>query len=291
MKKTILFSLLIIGMITKVNAQFNQEEINKKACECVSTIEPYDIASQIDKCIIKSTLSVAFDDGKVDESKLPKVIDAALKGRSQTLTYIRLNCREKIDSILQEKEKHFYKLSDDKEASELYKKAASLNLKGKHQESVEFLEKAIEKDSTFVIAYDDLAVSYRRTGNKDKAIELYKKSLEIYPEGSAALRNIAIVYQLDRDYEKAFSYYEKIKTLYPADPEGYYGAGGVLLAKGELEEALKNYSMAYKLYEIMGQKNFVSEVKNILQLIKQKFEEQGRGKEFEDTLKQFKVTL
>ena len=114
--------------------------------------------------------------------------------------------------------------------------------------AIENFQLAIKDDSHFVLALDDMAVSYRQLNDYDNAIKYYKKSLEIYPEGNFALMNIGVVYTLKSDFKTAISYYEKLIQYHPDNAEGYFGAGKNYILLNEDEKALDNLFIAHVIY-------------------------------------------
>ena len=119
---------------------------------------------------------------------------------------------------------------------------------GDYKNAILKFKKAIEIDSKFAFAWDNLGVSYRQANQYDKAIKAYKKSLEINPKGRLPLINIAVTYNLNKDYASAIKYYNKFIALYNDDPEGYYGLGLILYTNNKPEEGLDNLIHAYTIY-------------------------------------------
>jgi len=111
-----------------------------------------------------------------------------------------------------------------------------------------YFQKAIEQDSLYVDAYDNLGVCYRRSGDLNTAIECYEKSLDIFPEGIIAHQNLAIIYYMLDVNEKAINEYRAIIKLQPNNPEGYYGLCNIYMNQGRLSLALSNGLKAEELY-------------------------------------------
>lgn len=109
--------------------------------------------------------------------------------------------------------------------------------------------KAIKKDKSYVEAYDNLGLVYRRLEEYDKAIEYYKSSIELYPAGRVAHQNLAAVYGIQRDYDSAIKEYEAILEIAPDDPEGYFGMANTYMLLSAFDEALINANKALELYE------------------------------------------
>jgi tetratricopeptide (TPR) repeat protein len=114
--------------------------------------------------------------------------------------------------------------------------------------AIESFQLALKEDPNFVLALDDMAVSYRQLNDYDNAIKYYKKSLEIYPEGNFALMNIGVAYTFKSDYKTAISYYEKLIQYHPDNAEGYFGAGKNYFMLKDDEKALDNLFLAHIIY-------------------------------------------
>jgi tetratricopeptide (TPR) repeat protein len=70
------------------------------------------------------------------------------------------------------------------------KKFAALDFKA----AISDLEKAIELDPNFDLAYNALAESYNKLGDLDKAIEIAKKYVEISPKDPVAHTALSRLY-------------------------------------------------------------------------------------------------
>ncbi len=141
------------------------------------------------------------------------------------------------------------------EAFNYYSEGRRLHLLGNHEESISIMQKAIEIDPEFAMAYRSIAVSYnnmKRPEEKrnnlerayelsgrvsereryliqaeyfradestwDKSREAYESLLELYPDDRIANLNFGILYASLERYDEALELYEANSRI---DPEGY----------------------------------------------------------------------
>jgi len=115
--------------------------------------------------------------------------------------------------------------------------------------AIDHLIKAINYDTSFVQAYDNLGKAYRMLGEIDLAIKVYKISIKIFPGGASAIQNLAVAYTEKKEWGNSISEYKKLIKLDTDSPEGYYGIAGVYKRTKQYDLALKNALIALKLYE------------------------------------------
>ena len=115
--------------------------------------------------------------------------------------------------------------------------------------AVDYFIMAINYDSKFVQAYDNLGKAYRMLKKYDLAIKSYELSLKVFPKGTSAHQNLAIVYSELGNYSKAIDEYNIVIKMLPSDPEGYYGLANTYLGISEFNKALPIALKALKLYE------------------------------------------
>ena len=108
---------------------------------------------------------------------------------------------------------------------------------------------AIDADSNFVDAYNDLGVCYTRISKPDSAVYYYRVSLRKYPKGSVATLDLAIVAYRQNNYEKAIDYYKLYINLKREDPEGYYGLLRSYIGLKMFDQAIENGKIAEKYYK------------------------------------------
>ena len=116
-------------------------------------------------------------------------------------------------------------------------------------QAIDYFIKAINYDSKFVQAYDNLGKAYRMLEKYDLAIKSYNISLKIFPSGSIAHQNLAVVYTEQNMWIKAIEEYKILVILRPQNPEGYYGLANVYKKNSKLNLALSNALKALELYK------------------------------------------
>lgn len=243
-------NILIISLISLVicRAQNISERVTFIACDCLDSIETYQqLEDSINSCISKAMVDV-MNECKSDEKKEFSTVEGMTGIANNVNEMLPSYCYNVRRLMIKEKEKNYYKLSDDPSANEYYAKGNELMNAGDYENSIKEFKKAIAIDKNFIYAYDHLAISYRRNEEYKKAIKYYQNSLDIYPEGSVAILNIAVAYSFIKDYNNSLKYYNSLKFLYQDDPEGYFGAAKILFIKSEYEDALENIFKAYHMY-------------------------------------------
>jgi tetratricopeptide (TPR) repeat protein len=76
--------------------------------------------------------------------------------------------------------------------------------------------KALEIDSNYVDAWNNLGVSYFYYGNMDSAVISLKKALDKNPDYPPAHNNVAYILDAMGEYDQAIAHYQKAITLRPA---------------------------------------------------------------------------
>ena len=104
-------------------------------------------------------------------------------------------------------------------------------------QAANYFTKAINSDSKFIQAYDNLGKTYRMLNENYLAIKSYEISLKIFPKGNTARQNLAVVYSEIGDWDNAIYQYTTLISLNPNNPEGYYGLANVY-------SRIKNYDLA-----------------------------------------------
>ena len=105
--------------------------------------------------------------------------------------------------------------------------------------AIKFYLQAIEVESRFIQAYDNLGQLFRVTEQYSQAIECYEKSISIYPLGHIAQINLATLYYNQNNSTKAMQHYKSIIKIQPESPEGYYGVAQILLDRKSYNDALE----------------------------------------------------
>ena len=125
-----------------------------------------------------------------------------------------------------------------------------LRKKGHYAQSVPAFLRAIERDSEFALAYEQLGTSYRdlrdlALGNKylEKAYQLRNRVSERERLTISATYFRHITGELDKRIETS----SLLTKTYPQDPYGYHLHGNSLMIAGEYEQAAEAYRTALRL--------------------------------------------
>ena len=217
--------------------------VSSEACGCIAQIgtDSENKNVEIKNCILVSMQKAKGDEkltGNESELAEYKSIEAELV---QTCTSL-----QELSFAENRKFKHSY--SENVLAQLAYDDGMEFLKEGDLESAISKFSKAVEIDSNFAFAWDNLGISYRKNREFDKAIAAYQRSLEIYPEGRLPLLNIAITSNMNQQYEQAISYYERFISIYKDDPEGYYGLGLILYTQDQEEKGLDNLIHAYTIY-------------------------------------------
>ncbi|WP_125718281.1 tetratricopeptide repeat protein [Flavobacterium ustbae] len=246
MKKNFLLFLTFSNFLA-LNAQTVEEKIAAKACECLEK------NSKITEDVFRDCLTQPMGE-LILTDKDPKVRESmntveGIQGMVLRVQgVIAKKCPNLIPELIENKDNVFYSESKNKNAQNSYVIAKDFMRQNNYKMAIESFQLALKEDPNFVLALDDMAVSYRQLNDYDNAIKYYNKSLEIYPEGNFALMNIGVVYTFKSDYKTAISYYEKLIQFHPDNAEGYFGAGKNYFMLKDDEKALDNLFIAHIIY-------------------------------------------
>ncbi|WP_343584794.1 tetratricopeptide repeat protein [Flavobacterium sp.] len=246
MKKNFVLFLTFNSFLA-LNAQNVEEKIAAKACECLEK------SSKITEDVFRDCLTKPMGE-LILTDKDPKVRESinTVEGIQGMILRVQgiisKKCPNLAPEVIENKDNIFYSESKDKNAQNSYIIAKDFMRQNNYKMAVESFQLALKSDPNFVLALDDIAVSYRQLNDYDNAIKYYKKSLEIYPEGNFALMNIGVVYTLKSDFKTAIGYYEKLIQYHPDNAEGYFGAGKNYFMLKDDEKALDNIFIAHIIY-------------------------------------------
>ncbi|MCK9561661.1 MAG: hypothetical protein M0R02_02955 [Bacteroidales bacterium] len=113
-------------------------------------------------------------------------------------------------------------LSENPQAMQYFMKAENFFTKNSYKKAAKFYKRAYDSDTNFVIALDNLALSYRRLYKMDSAVVYYNKSLEKNEQNKTVLNNLGLVYTYIEQYDNAIAIYNTLFKYYPNDPQGNY---------------------------------------------------------------------
>lgn len=142
-----------------------------------------------------------------------------------------------------------YNSSESKEAKEFFDKGSDFSEKEDFKNAIKWYKKAVEADSKFIEAYDNMGAAYRKLGDLENAKKCYNKSIELYPQGNMAHQNLGIVYWIEKKYDKALEQYLTMQKNDSTDAEGYYGTIQIYFALNDFKSAVKNAAKTLEIYE------------------------------------------
>jgi tetratricopeptide (TPR) repeat protein len=223
--------------------------ISDEACKCISLINTDNPSKNkaIENCITSSIANNLSTEENKDKNDVSDAHTSPITNKSIE-TYLVENCESLKQLSFAENKEFKHSTSKNVLAQLAYDDGMDFLDQGDFEKAIIKFKKAVEIDTKFAFAWDNLGVSYRKINQFEKAIKAYKKSLEINPKGRLPLINIAVTYNLNKDFDAAIKYYNKFIGIYKDDPEGYYGLGLILYTNNKPEEGLDNLVHAYTIY-------------------------------------------
>ena len=135
------------------------------------------------------------------------------------------------------------------EAYKYYTEGRKYHQKGDYRQVIPFLEKAVEIDPEFAMAYRGLAVAHGNIGNNEEWKKNIEKALELSDRASDRERYLiqGDFYRMSEEtYDKAIEAYTKLLGIYPDDANGNNNLGVLYERLEEYDKALKYYELAYQ---------------------------------------------
>jgi tetratricopeptide (TPR) repeat protein len=228
MKRILVFASLTFCLST-ASAQDLVKRVAVEICNCVDTIESMDsLDAKLNRCA-PMALETVLENLSEEVQEAYSTDEAFTETLKEAFEVLLSECPKIRYFIINGRRSTYYKQSGSDDANKYYEAGNTLLEKEDFKGAIKNYSKAMKKDPQFIYAIDNLALSYRRSGDNKNAVKYYLKSLEIYPEGSFALQNLAVAYTHMKDYNAAIESYDKLVYYYPADPEGYFGLGKVIM--------------------------------------------------------------
>jgi len=286
--RQLLFILTLI-LTTSVYSQTLAERAAIRACDCVQKLMTL-TDENYRNCLTNSIVEVIAKDKNPNDLQLIETVSGIKGVLKKVDSLISVNCvvlsKEKLDKM----KKEIYSDSKDTVVNNAYVIGNHYLEKKSYNFAIVNFEMALESDSTFVPALDNIALCYKHLGDLDNAIKYYKKSLNIYPEGDFALMNIGVIYTKKSEYSTSNEYYKKLIRLYPENAEGYYGYGKNLVLLNEFESALENILTAYKIYQ-HEKSEYVNDTHKIIGMIYQEMKKTDKEAEFYKIVKKMGIEI
>lgn len=138
--------------------------------------------------------------------------------------------------------------SDSQDAVDAYNEGCYYLNELDYENAEKAFLKAVELDSGFIDAIDNLGVVYRRLGRFEEAEQIYLKSISMSEGNDVPYTNLALVYIDQQRYQEALDLYLELLDKMPQSVEGNYGLGTFLLQCSYYENALYYLGQALQIY-------------------------------------------
>lgn len=311
MKKNLLAAVLSFASLC-VFAQKETDsslvELSKEPCDCIGAIKttnktPKQVAQEISECIDKAVgpyqtitlLTGALKDSGTVDANGKKTVSVQMSYDKNSPIYKKYyyvierylmeNCAAMKSTVAQQNLLSDRSLSDDELARNYYNKGQQAAAKEDYEQAVKMYKKAVDRDSVFAFAWDNLGLSLRKLGKYDEALAAYQKSLEIDPNGVMPLQNMAIVYSYKKQFDEAIKVYERMVQKDSTNPESFYGIGQIAAMQlHDYEKGLDNMCKAYSLYAAL-KSPYRTDAEQIIQVIYAEMKKQGKEEKFFEILK------
>jgi tetratricopeptide (TPR) repeat protein len=289
MKRFILVTSLTL-CFTAASAQEIVEKVAIEICNCVDTIENSDsLDAKLNRCA-PTALETVLENSSEELQEAYSTDEAVEETFKKAFDMLLSVCPKIRNFVIDQRRLNFYKLSGSVDANRYYEAGNAFLEKEDFKGALKSYSKALKKDPEFVYAIDNMALTYRRSGDNKNAVKYYLKSLEIYPEGSFALQNLAVAYTYMKDYTNALDCYDKLTYYFPTDPEGYFGLGKVLVLMEDYEKAIDYVFIAHKIYSVQGSE-LTKDTHELALLIFGKLKEKDKLQLFYEKAKEYGIAV
>ncbi len=122
-----------------------------------------------------------------------------------------------------------------------------------YREETDALKKVIALTPKDGNAYSKLGNAYNRLGQYEDAIKNYEIAIKYFPKNPVLYNNVAFSYGKTKRGDKEIAYLEKAISLRPRYATAHFNLGIVMLRKGRMDLAQKQYQELLKFDEGMAQ--------------------------------------
>jgi tetratricopeptide (TPR) repeat protein len=119
---------------------------------------------------------------------------------------------------------------------------------GKHEEAIELFKRAIQREPGYAEAYNNLAATLKKTGRYDEAEKILVRIINQQPDFAQAVYNLGLLYlQAMNRPDHAMSLFSRAIRIKPDYVNAHINLGVILVSRGELDTAIKEYREALRL--------------------------------------------
>jgi len=135
------------------------------------------------------------------------------------------------------------------EALKAYSAGKAEAYRGVDIAAMPFLERAIELDPNFAMAYRHLAIMYGNTGERQRAMEYASKAFELWDRVSERERFaiLQMKHNYEGDLQESFRINQQYKAAYPHDFSPFNQMGNHYSRLGQFDKAAEEYREAVRL--------------------------------------------
>jgi tetratricopeptide (TPR) repeat protein/transglutaminase-like putative cysteine protease len=127
---------------------------------------------------------------------------------------------------------------------ELFEAATAALASGHTRSSIALLERVVELNPTHQEAWEDLGLSYMRSGQLEPADIAFRRQLEVNPSDPQAHNYLGLVLQRELKYEEAAAAFRAQAALNPLDPVAHAALGAVYFSQHRYSEAIPELDKA-----------------------------------------------
>jgi tetratricopeptide (TPR) repeat protein len=121
---------------------------------------------------------------------------------------------------------------------------------GRPQDAIDYLQRALISDPAAPFAWTNLGVAQAKAGQNAEAEKSYFKALELDSSEMVATSNLAALYQHTGREREAKQYASKVRRFKLKNPYYHFGLGQQAYLSGEYKNAIEHYKTALKLKSV-----------------------------------------
>jgi diguanylate cyclase (GGDEF)-like protein len=126
------------------------------------------------------------------------------------------------------------------EIMSLYNDAVKDYKEGRLPDAAKKFDRILEKDPSFVEAYNDYGCCQLSMGDSTKAIDLFNRGLSLKPNDKTLIFNLGKAYESTKNYGQAAELYERVLTIEPAFTNARRQAVLAYIEMGSSEKAVEH---------------------------------------------------